>query len=75
MAVSNQEDDYASYLLRLKRSDRNGRPTWRASMESTLDGQRLEFSGLEALVAFLEERFGRRGGAEASNKERQTPCG
>jgi hypothetical protein len=52
------QGDYASYLLRLIKSDRQGQPAWRASLESTRDGERLEFAGLEALVAFLIARFG-----------------
>jgi hypothetical protein len=69
MTVGNERDDYASYLLRLRRSDRNGQPTWRASLESTHDGQRLQFNSLEALVAFLKDRFGQRVGGDAAGRE------
>jgi hypothetical protein len=69
MTVGNERDDYASYLLRLRRSERNEQRTWRASLESTHDGQRLEFSSLEALVAFLKDRFGRREGGDAAGQE------
>jgi hypothetical protein len=69
VTVGNERDDYASFLLRLRRSDRNGQPTWRASLESTHDGQRLEFSNLEALVAFLKDRFSRRAGSAAEKEE------
>ncbi|MBL7202018.1 MAG: hypothetical protein ISS56_17910 [Anaerolineae bacterium] len=55
--MGKERDDYASYLLRLRRSDRNGRPTWRASLESTLDGQRTDFANVEELIAFLTARF------------------
>jgi hypothetical protein len=51
--------DYASYLLRLRRSDWDGQPNWRASLESTRDGQRTDFGSVEELVAFLTGRFGR----------------
>jgi len=53
-----EPDNYVSYLLRLRRSDRDGLPIWRASLESTLDGQRLEFGSVEALIAFLGTHFG-----------------
>jgi hypothetical protein len=56
--MGKERDDYASYLLRLRRSDRNGQPTWRASLESTRDGERLEFSSVEALLAYLDTQFG-----------------
>ena len=56
--VGHEREDYASYLLHLRRSERNGEPIWRASLENTRDGQRLEFDGVEALIAFLAARFG-----------------
>jgi hypothetical protein len=56
--VVQERDDYASYMLRLRRSDRDGQPTWRASLESTRDGQRVDFGSVEALIAFLADRFG-----------------
>jgi hypothetical protein len=73
-AVSNQEG-YASYLLRLKGSDRDGQRTWRASLESTLDGQRLEFNSLEALIAFLEQQYGRGEAGTAGAREGSTARG
>ena len=65
-------DNYASYLLRLKRSERNGQPSWRASLESTRDGQKLEFNSVEALVAFVQDRFGQGQGGAPGRKEDQT---
>jgi hypothetical protein len=56
--MSSEQVNYLSYLLRLRRSDREGRPVWRASLESTRDGQRLGFASVEGLVAFLIARFG-----------------
>ncbi len=53
-----QDDDYASYLLRLWKTGQVGAPTWRASLESARDGQRVSFANLEALIAFLNDRFG-----------------
>ncbi len=52
-----EQSDYASYLLRLMKSDRDGH-AWRASLESTADGQRLEFGSVAALITFLRERYG-----------------
>jgi hypothetical protein len=70
--MDKERDNYASYLLRLRRSDRDGQPTWRASLESTRDGQRMEFASVEALVAFLIARFGSMpGGAAGKDGEKQ----
>ena len=56
--MSEEENDYAAYLLRLRRSDQAGQPIWRASLESPHDARRLDFANLEALIAFLRARFG-----------------
>jgi hypothetical protein len=56
--MSRDRDGYASYLLRLRRSDQDGRPIWRASLESTRNGQRMDFDSVESLIAFLSARFG-----------------
>jgi hypothetical protein len=56
--MSKEQDDYASYLLRLRRSDQEGHSVWRASLESTRDGKRLDFGSVEELIAFLAARFG-----------------
>jgi hypothetical protein len=63
--MAQERDDYASYLLRLWRSARDGQLTWRASLESTRDGQRVEFGSGEALVAFLVARLGSMPGGAA----------
>jgi hypothetical protein len=55
--VSEEESDYAAYLLRLHRSDQAGQPVWRASLESTRDARRFEFADLETLIAFLRVQF------------------
>lgn len=68
--MSSEPRDYASYLLRLVRSDRDGH-AWRASLESTADGERLEFGSVATLVAFLQERYGQtEEGASASDERR-----
>ena len=65
-----EQADYASYLLRLMRSDRDGH-TWRASLESTGDGQRLEFGSVAALISFLEERYGQTEESVPASDERR----
>ena len=65
-----EQDDYASYLLRLVRSERDGH-AWRVSLESTADGRRLEFGSVATLVAFLQERYGQTDeGVPASDERR-----
>jgi hypothetical protein len=56
--MSEEEPDYAAYLLRLRHSDQAGHPIWRASLESTRDARRFDFANLEMLIAFLRDRFG-----------------
>jgi hypothetical protein len=74
--MGREPNNYASYLLRLRRSDRDGQLTWRASLESTRDGQRIEFASVEALVAFLVARFGSTppgaAGGEGAEREENT---
>jgi hypothetical protein len=53
-----EQPDYASYLLRLWKSNELGNATWRASLESVAEGRRYNFARLEALISFLRERFG-----------------
>jgi len=55
--MAREQLNYASYLLRLWRREEDGQLVWRASLESTGDGQRLNFASLEALIAFLETQF------------------
>ena len=45
---------YHSYLLRLWRTSNQGKPGWRASLESAQTGERRGFADLESLFAFLE---------------------
>ena len=56
--MSEETDDppYYAYLLRLWRSEGQGRQQWRASLESPHTGERHVFSNLEQLFAFLSER-------------------
>lgn len=43
------------YLLRLWLTDEEGRPAWRASLESVHNGERRSFPGLEELFEFLRQ--------------------
>ena len=48
---------YMAYLLRLWSSEqKEGRRTWRASLESAHGPERHVFDDLQALMAFLEQR-------------------
>ncbi len=49
---------YVSYLLRLWKPTGDEQTAWRASLESPLDRQQVNFASLEALLAFLIARFG-----------------
>lgn len=48
------EPHYLSYLLRLWMVKSAGETLWRASLESSLTGDRLGFPDLEALFLYLE---------------------
>ena len=68
--MAEEQSNYASYLLRLWRAEEDGQPVWRASLESTMDGQRLNFASLEALIAFLETQFSPR---RSTRREEEKP--
>ena len=48
---------YLSYLLRVWQVHGEADPLWRASLESPQTGERLAFTDLDALVAFLREQM------------------
>jgi len=57
MNPKNEESGvYHAYLLRLWRSEYQGRRQWRASLESPHTVERQLFFDLEQLFAFLSER-------------------
>ena len=56
--MTEEQSDYASYLLRLWKSNERGNAIWRASLESTAEGRRYNFAHVGALISFLLERFG-----------------
>jgi hypothetical protein len=45
--------EYKSYLLRLWTATQDGKPVWRASLQSTITSQRQGFPDLESLFAYL----------------------
>ncbi len=57
MGEETNDPPYYAYMLRLWRSESQGRRQWRASLESPHSGERQLFSNLEQLFAFLSERF------------------
>ena len=56
--MSKERPDYLSYLLRLWRDIHRseGRAVWRASLESSLTGERQGFNSLDDLFAFLRQK-------------------
>jgi len=46
--------NYKSYLLRLRRSTRDGQRVWRVSLQNIDTGQRQGFPDLESLFTYLE---------------------
>ncbi len=62
---------YQVFMLRAwaESSDAAGPTTWRFSVEAPDTGQRRGFAGLEALVAYLTNQFGRQGPPSAELAE------
>jgi hypothetical protein len=56
--MSNHESPYRSYLLRLWVATYDRQVVWRASLEDSRTGDRLGFSTLERLFAFLQDQYG-----------------
>jgi hypothetical protein len=54
--MTTEQPGYLAYLLRLWRVNDDGKPIWRASLESPHTGERRGFANLELLFAFLEEK-------------------
>lgn len=52
-----RHETYVAYMLRLWQSgSQGGNPLWRASLEDPATGERLSFSDINTLFAFLSER-------------------
>ena len=59
--VSGKQSGYLSYLLRLwqdNNGDTEGKAAWRASLESSLTGEKRGFASLDDLFAFLRRQTG-----------------
>jgi hypothetical protein len=67
--MAEEPHEYYSFLLRLWRTSHNGKPGWRASLESAQTSERCGFADLESLFAFLEEQTG----GDASQDDRTQP--
>lgn len=63
--ASNQE--YASYLLRLKYIRSSHRAAWAVSLQSTATGEQRSFADLEALIDYLQAEFD--DGTDSPNNE------
>ena len=56
--MARERPDYFSYLLRLWRARERGASAWRASLQDPHTGERMGFSSLGELLAFLREQMG-----------------
>ena len=54
--VSEDQQRYLSYLLRLWQVESKGQLVWRASLEDSRTGERQGFASIDALLAFLREQ-------------------
>jgi hypothetical protein len=57
-AMTNKQQRYLSYLLRLWQTSDDGEQIWRASLESPGTGERQGFASIEDLIDFLRDRTG-----------------
>lgn len=55
--MSEEQQRYLSYLLRLWQTGSGKEVVWRASLESPGTGERQGFASLEALIDFLEAQI------------------
>lgn len=53
--MSDEPDDYQTYILRMWRVQRQGEWHWHASIESRRTAERQWFANLDQLFAFLNE--------------------
>jgi hypothetical protein len=68
--MNKEQRGYISYLLRLWQIRSEGKPAWRASLESPHTGERRGFANLADLFTFLEEETGHAArGQTASNAD------
>lgn len=55
--MSGSKIRYLSYLLRLWQDNDDQKPVWRASLQSSLTGERQAFATLDHLFAFLRRQL------------------
>ena len=55
--MTDQENPYLSYLLRLWLVENQAHRVWRCSLENVQTGKRYGFASLEALYTFLDEEI------------------
>ncbi len=54
-----KQNDYKSFLLRLRRMQNDSNPTWVVSLQNLQTGQQVFFSQVDQLIHFLETETGR----------------
>ncbi len=54
-----KQNDYKSFLLRLRRMQNDSNPTWVVSLQNLQTGQQVYFPQLDQLIHFLETETGR----------------
>ena len=57
IAVTQEDQRYLSYMLRLWQTSSDGEQIWRASLESPGTGERQGFAGLKDLFDYLEAQI------------------
>jgi hypothetical protein len=56
MTPSTPKSSYHAYLIRLWSAHEQGQVVWRASLENPHTGERLAFTSLQRLFAFLQDQ-------------------
>ena len=66
--MAERQTRYASYLLRLWQDNNDQKPVWRASLQSSLNGERQVFATLDYLFAFLSRGLDLAGETDDDNQ-------
>jgi len=53
-----KQNDYKSYMLRLRRMQNDNNPTWIVSLQNLQTGQQVFFPRLDQLINFLQMETG-----------------
>jgi hypothetical protein len=70
--MSGKQTRYVSYLLRLWQDHNDQKPVWRASLQSSLNGERQVFASLDHLFAFLSRGLDLRSNTDGGNQVSET---